>query len=80
MLKETLAATQMSHSVRCAPHFSPFSFSGRPLVKRPQGEFAVGKGIRRIARDLGAGVGTVHIRVKAEMAAGIDVVSLLDPR
>jgi hypothetical protein len=59
----------------------PFFIFGQAFrVKRPQGEFAVGKGIRRIARNLGAGVGTVHIRVKAEMAAWIDVVSPLDPR
>jgi hypothetical protein len=31
-------------------------------------ELAAGKGIRRIARDQGAGVGTV-LRVKAELAA-----------
>jgi DNA invertase Pin-like site-specific DNA recombinase len=33
-----------------------------------EAELAAGKGIRRIARDLGAGVGTV-LRVKGEMAA-----------
>jgi DNA invertase Pin-like site-specific DNA recombinase len=41
---------------------------GLAKIAAIKAELAAGKGIRRIARDQGAGVGTV-LRVKAELAA-----------